>query len=409
MAEDHPLPLRNAVRAAERSVQELPPPDPDAAVYSARLQDLIRAEIGAAGGSVSFARYMELALYAPGLGYYSAGARKFGAGGDFVTAPEISPLFGRCVARQCRQVLQHLGVGDILEIGAGTGALAADLLGELEALGRLPGRYLILEVSADLRERQRALLQERLSHLLPRVHWLDRLPEAGFQGLIVGNEVLDAMPIQRFRWTGQGVRELRVSWQDGHFVWREEPAEPRLAEAVADIRREVGEGWPEGYASEVNPGLAPWIRELGARLARGSILLIDYGYPRREYYHPQRATGTMMCHYRHRAHPDPLILAGLQDITAFVDFTAVAEAGAAAGLDVMGYTTQAHFLLGCGLDELLAGSDPEDPRSHLELTRQAKMLTLPGEMGERFKAIALARGIEVPLVGFALQDHRRRL
>lgn len=408
MSDDHP-PLQDAVRAAERSLQEFPLPDPDAAVHSARLQDLIRAEIAAAGGSISFARYMELALYAPGLGYYSAGARKFGAGGDFVTAPEISPLFGRCVARQCRQVLQHLGAGDILEIGAGTGALAADLLGELEAVGRLPGAYLILEVSADLRERQRMLLQERLPHLLSRVHWLDRLPEAGFQGLIVGNEVLDAMPIQRFRWTGQGVRELRVSWQDGHFAWREEPAEPRLAEAVTVIRREVGEGWPEGYASEVNPGLAPWIREIGARLARGLILLIDYGYPRHEYYHPQRATGTLMCHYRHRAHPDPLILAGLQDITAFVDFTAVAEAGVAAGLDVMGYTTQAHFLLGCGLDELLAGSDPEDPRSYLELTRQAKALTLPGEMGERFKAIALARGVEVPLVGFALQDHRHRL
>lgn len=408
MSDDHP-PLQDAVRAAERSLQEFPLPDPDAAVHSARLQDLIRAEIAAAGGSISFARYMELALYAPGLGYYSAGARKFGAGGDFVTAPEISPLFGRCVARQCRQVLQHLGAGDILEIGAGTGALAVDLLGELEAVGRLPGGYLILEVSADLRERQRMLLQERLPHLLSRVHWLDRLPEAGFQGLIVGNEVLDAMPIQRFRWTGQGVRELRVSWQDGHFAWREEPAEPRLAEAVTVIRREVGEGWPEGYASEVNPGLAPWVREIGARLARGLILLIDYGYPRREYYHPQRATGTLMCHYRHRAHPDPLILAGLQDITAFVDFTAVAEAGVAAGLDVMGYTTQAHFLLGCGLDELLAGSDPEDPRSYLELTRQAKALTLPGEMGERFKAIALARGVEVPLVGFALQDHRHRL
>lgn len=408
MSDDHP-PLQDAVRAAERSLQEFPLPDPDAAVHSARLQDLIRAEIAAAGGSISFARYMELALYAPGLGYYSAGARKFGAGGDFVTAPEISPLFGRCVARQCRQVLQHLGAGDILEIGAGAGALAVDLLGELEAVGRLPGGYLILEVSADLRERQRMLLQERLPHLLSRVHWLDRLPEAGFQGLIVGNEVLDAMPIQRFRWTGQGVRELRVSWQDGHFAWREEPAEPRLAEAVTVIRREVGEGWPEGYASEVNPGLAPWVREIGARLARGLILLIDYGYPRREYYHPQRATGTLMCHYRHRAHPDPLILAGLQDITAFVDFTAVAEAGVAAGLDVMGYTTQAHFLLGCGLDELLAGSDPEDPRSYLELTRQAKALTLPGEMGERFKAIALARGVEVPLVGFALQDHRHRL
>ncbi len=409
MAEDR-LPFRDAVRTAERALQELPPPDPDAAVHSARLQDLIRAEIAAAGGSISFAHYMELALYAPGLGYYSAGARKFGAGGDFVTAPEISPLFGRCMARQCQQVLQHLSEGDILEIGAGTGALAADLLGELEALGRLPGRYLILEVSADLRERQRMLLRERLpAHLLPRVHWLDRLPGAGFQGVIVGNEVLDAVPIRRFRWTGQGVRELRVGWQDGRFVWREEPAEPPLAAAVASIRGEVGEGWPEDYASEINLGLAPWIWELGARLARGLILLIDYGYPRREYYHPQRATGTLMCHYRHRAHPDPLILTGLQDITAFVDFTAVAEAGVAAGLDVMGYTTQAHFLLGCGLDALLASSDLEDSRSHLELTRQAKVLMLPGEMGERFKAIALARGIEVPLVGFALQDHRHRL
>lgn len=408
MSEDHPS-LRDTLRDAERAAQQLPAPDPEAAALSARLEELIRAEITGAGGSIDFARYMELALYAPGLGYYSAGARKLGEGGDFVTAPELSPLFGRCVARQCAQVLERLDHGDILEIGAGTGALAADLLAELETLGRLPERYLILELSADLRERQQAFLRERLPHLLSHLHWLDRLPAPGFQGVIFGNEVLDAMPVHRFRWTRQGVRELRVGGGGGGFVWRDEPAGPGLAEAVTALCNEVGEGWPEGFESEVNPGLAAWIREIGERLARGMILLIDYGYPRHEYYHPQRATGTLMCHYRHRAHPDPLILPGLQDITAFVDFTAVAEAGVAAGLDVAGYTTQAYFLLGCGLGDLLAASDPDDPRRHLELTRQAKILTLPGEMGERFKAIALARAIDGPLMGFAFQDQRYRL
>ncbi len=409
MSSEDRLPFRAAIRAAERALRDLPRPDPDAAAHCERLRELIRAELAAAGGSLSFARYMELALYAPGFGYYSAGARKFGAEGDFVTAPEISPLFGRCVARQCRQVLELTGGGDILEIGAGTGALAADLLGELEHLGQLPERYLILELSGELRERQQALLRERLPHLLPRVRWLERLPEPGFQGVVLGNEVLDAMPVHRFRWTQQGVYELRVAWEGDDFGWRAEPAEPRLADAVAALHAEVGEAWPDGFESEINLGLAAWVRSLGERLARGVVLLVDYGYPRREYYHPQRAMGTLVCHYRHRAHADPLLLPGLQDITAFVDFTAVAEAAVAADLSVAGYTTQAHFLLGCGLGELLAASDPADAQRHLTLTRQAKILTLPGEMGERFKAIALARGIEAPLLGFVLQDHRYRL
>lgn len=409
MSSEDRLPFRAAIRAAERALRDLPRPDPDAAAHCERLRELIRAELAAAGGSLSFARYMELALYAPGFGYYSAGARKFGAEGDFVTAPEISPLFGRCVARQCRQVLELTGGGDILEIGAGTGALAADLLGELEHLGQLPERYLILELSGELRERQQALLRERLPHLLPRVRWLERLPEPGFQGVVLGNEVLDAMPVHRFRWTRQGVYELRVAWEGDDFGWRAEPAEPRLADAVAALHAEVGEAWPDGFESEINLGLAAWVRSLGERLARGVVLLVDYGYPRREYYHPQRAMGTLVCHYRHRAHADPLLLPGLQDITAFVDFTAVAEAAVAADLSVAGYTTQAHFLLGCGLGELLAASDPADAQRHLTLTRQAKILTLPGEMGERFKAIALARGIEALLLGFVLQDHRYRL
>lgn len=353
-----------------------------------------------------FERFMELALYAPGLGYYSAGARRFGAGGDYVTAPEITPLFARCLARQCQQILLRTG-GDILELGAGSGTMAADLLTELEALGCLPDRYRILEVSGALRVQQWETLSHRIPHLLSRVVWLDGLPEAGLHGVILGNEVLDALPVRRFRMTAQGPRPLCVAWEEPGFVWRLGSDDPSLDEAVHEIVSDIGAELPTGYESEINRLLLPWLASLAECLSAGLILLIDYGYPRREYYHWQRAMGTLLCHYRHHVHDDPLILVGLQDITASVDFTAVATAAVAAGLRVAGYTSQSYFLFGCGLETIL--SEVVERDDYLEFVRQVKLLTLPSEMGERFKAIGLTKGWEAPLRGFGGFDERGRL
>ncbi len=405
----------------------LPEPDAAAAAHSARLLDHLRVEIAAAGGAISFARFMELALYAPGLGYYRAGARKFGPSGDFVTAPELSPLFSRCLARQCREILARLGAGSILELGAGTGIMAADILRELRALDTLPERYAILELSGELRERQHATLAARTPELLERVVWLDTLPEPGLRGVILGNEVLDALPVERFRITMQGPRRLNVIWTGDRLDWAEGGADAAVTATVARLEAALGWRLPEGYASEYAPRLAEWLRAVAEPLTAGALLLIDYGYPRREYYHPERTDGTLLCHYRHRVHADPLILPGLQDITASVDFTAVAEAALAAGLEVAGYTSQNYFLFGCGLMDLLADEIPPglssangsgdvggistaaDTVRYLEQARQVKLLTLPGEMGDRFQALALTRGMDIPLCGFALRDQRDRL
>jgi len=390
------------------SLPEPPKPEPTAIEHSMRLTEQIRAEMAVNQGMISFFRFMELALYSPGLGYYSAGSPKLGADGDFVTAPEGSALFSRCLARQCQQILTHSG-GDILELGAGSGIMAADLLLELDALGELPNCYFILELSAELRARQHQTLAQRVPHLLEQVKWLDHLPDSGFCGVILGNEVLDAMPVQRFRITAEGPRPLGVGWENDHFNWHLGDEQREITEAVNAIQQQLEETLPLGYESEFNPQLAPWLASLADVLSRGVLLLIDYGYPRRVYYHPQRTTGTLLCHYRHRAHDDPLMLPGLQDITASVDFTAVALSAIAAGFKVAGYTSQHYFLFGCGLAELLAAVDPTDQGHYLELARQAKWLTLPGEMGERFKAIALTRAWNHPLCGFSVFDERHRL
>ena len=386
---------------------ELPGLAPEEAAHSARLEHRIREEIERAGGWIGFARYMQLALYEPGLGYYSAGARKLGAAGDFVTAPEVAPVFSRCLAVQCEEVLRALGGGDVLELGAGSGVMAADLLQELARRGVLPGRYLILDVSADLRERQRATLEATVPGIMDRIEWLDRWPD-GFSGVVVANEVLDAMPVERFVVRGGAVHALGVTWQLGRLQWSEAPAGAALAEAARAIEHDTG-GWPDGYASEVNLGLAGWFAALAASLERGVLLFVDYGLPRRELYAPERRDGTLLCHFRHRFHADPFVHPGLQDITAWVDFTAVAEAAAAAGLGVAGYTTQAHFLIGSGLGGFLADVADLDVVSRVNLSRQAMVLTLPGEMGERFKAIALAKGYDAPLCGFAARDLRHTL
>lgn len=387
------------------SLRELPPPAAEAAAHSAALSRHICKEISAAGGAISFARYMELALYAPGLGYYSAGARKFGADGDFVTAPELSSLFSRCVARHCSGLLTALGGGEVLEFGAGSGVMVADILLELERLQTLPSRYAILEVSADLRERQRQTLAARVPHLLARVQWLDALPE-NFVGVALANEVLDAMPVHRFRWRDGEVYELGVRWSGEAFAWCELPVcTPRLTARVQELA--AANTWPEGYESEVNLAAEDWLHSLAGVLERGAAVLFDYGFPRHEYYHPQRSGGTLMCHYRHRSHPDPLILTGLQDITAHVDFTAMAAAATDVGLDVLGFTNQANYLIGSGLLEL--AQEAGDVRGQLEVAAQVKRLMLPGEMGELFKVLALGRGVTDAGAGFAVRDERYRL
>ncbi|MGA7749957.1 MAG: SAM-dependent methyltransferase, partial [Gallionella sp.] len=362
----------------------LPSPTPEAAEHSATLVEFIRREIAAHGGWISFARYMELALYAPGLGYYAAGARKFGEAGDFITAPELSPLFGRTLARQVAEIMAG-SAPRILELGAGSGKLAADMLAGLEQIGSLPDSYSILEVSADLRARQKILLLERLPHLLDRVRWLDELPEK-FSGAIVANEVLDALPVHLVDWRDSAITERGVAWGEHGFVWRERPiGDAELLGAAQKINV------PDDYVSEICLAARGLITSLAHLLENGAMLFIDYGFGAREFYHPQRSRGTLMCHYRHHAHDDPFFLPGLQDITAHVNFSGIAECAVDAGMELMGYTTQAFFLINCGIPELLQDTSPENLRDYLPLSAQLQKLTSPAEMGELFKVIAMGR------------------
>jgi SAM-dependent MidA family methyltransferase len=396
------------------SVTTLPLLNADERAHSERVVEHIRAFMRERGGVIGFDAWMRLALYAPGLGYYSAGATKLGSNGDFVTAPEISSLFSRCLARQCADVLQMTG-GDVLELGAGSGRMAADVLTELAALDALPQRYLILEVSADLAERQRAHVAGLPRDLAARVQWLDRWPERNMRGVVLANEVLDAMPVERFvlhgRPGGIDVRALGVglaSTEDGEtrFEWRETSPSAELMHAVADIIEALPAPLPDGYVSEVCLSFQPWMASLAAQLEEGVALLIDYGLPRAHLYHPERSTGTLRCHFRHRAHDDPFINVGLQDITAWVDFTRVAEAADSAGLEVLGFANQAAFLIGAGMESLLTTEMAlagDDARAQARLAGEARRLMLPGEMGEIFKVIALGRGYESPLAGFSTQ------
>jgi SAM-dependent MidA family methyltransferase len=322
-------------------------------------------------------------------------------------------VFSRCVAVQCAEVLRELGpTAVVLELGAGSGVMACDLLAELERRDALPREYWILDVSADLRERQREALADAVPHLLARVRWLDALPEPPFDGLVVANEVLDALVLERFVVRDGEVRALGVAVDGaGRLRLEERAAADELRRAVRHVEADLGRGdaWPEGYRSEINLGLTGWLDAVAASLRRGVLLFVDYGLPRREYYAAERTGGTLLCHFRHRFHEDALTRVGLQDITAWVDFTAVAEAAQAAGLEVAGYTTQAHFLIGCGLEEFVANVEGLDLVERVNLSRQAMVLMLPGEMGERFKVIALAKGYEAPLRGFAVRDLRHLL
>ena len=397
------------------SVTTLPELTPDERAHCGRVADHIREFVRQHGGTIGFDAYMRMALYAPGLGYYSAGATKLGADGDFVTAPEISDLFSRCLARQVADVLRDTG-GDVLELGAGSGRMAADVLTELAAMECLPEKYRILEVSADLAERQRARIAQLPPELSRRVEWLERWPERSMRGVVLANEVLDAMPVERFvlhsREDGIDVRALGVGLGGDAFEWRELSPSAELMHAVADIVEALPAPLPDGYVSEVCLSFHPWMASVAQILEQGVVLLIDYGLPRSQLYHPERSRGTLRCHFRHRAHDDPFAHVGLQDITSWVDFTRVAEAADDAGLEVLGFATQAAFLIGAGMESLLSTEMEiagDDARRRAELAGQARRLLLPGEMGEIFKCLALARGYDAPLAGFATQDLRGSL
>jgi len=385
----------------------LPLPDltPEESAHSARVAAHLRGVIESAGGWVPFSRFMQEALYAPGLGYYSAGARKFGAEGDFVTAPELTPVFARCLARQVAQVLEETGGGCVLEAGAGSGALAAELLATLAGRDALPERYEILEVSAELRERQRATLAGRDVSLLDRVRWIDAPPAGPWQGVVAANEVLDALPVERFRVTREGYESIGVILEGEGFRFEARPAPPELATAITACVAELPALLPAGYEGELSTWVRPWIAQLAQGMTRGALLLADYGLPRSQHYHPSRAGGSLCGFFRHRRVEDVLARPGLQDITAWVDFTEVAEAGLAAGLEVAGFATQAHFLLSLGLEEELASAgEGLGTAARARLSQAAAMLVLPGEMGERFKVMALSRGLKSRLAGFGFRD-----
>jgi len=376
-----------------------PEPDECARDVSARLTERIRQDVEAAGGWIGFEHYMRQALYEPGLGYYHNGSVKFGAQGDFVTAPELSSLFAGTIARELHRILASLRDPVVLELGAGSGRLAGDLLRALESLGVEP-RYWILEPSAELRERQR----EHLASRGDNIRWLDRLPPEPFEGVILANEVLDAFPVSCFTKRGGETRPMGVAWEADEFAWAEGDPTEALSRSVAALETGLGGVLPEGFRSEISPSLPAWIRSVSEPLARGAVLIVDYGLSRREYYHPQRSRGTLVCHYRHRAHADPFLYPGLQDITAWVDFSACAEAAREAGMEVAGFTTQGQFLIEGGAAELLA----QLSESRVLAEAQAlKTLVLPGEMGERFKLALFTRGLALdPPPG---RDFRDRL
>lgn len=389
----------------------------EALAHSQQLKQRIEDEITAQGGKITFAEYMNLALYEPGLGYYSAGLKKFGQLGDFITAPEVSPLFSQCLALQCIEIMKQTGQKILLEVGAGSGIMAIDLILELEKKAQLPEQYQILELSAELRDRQQQAVKARLPHLYARFKWLDRLPEKPFSGIIIANELLDAMPVHLLKLEQETVFERYVSMDDNRkFMWLDDvPSQPRLSSAANDIRTihqslsHLDEQSGKAYITEVNLQAMDWVKSIADILGNGAILLIDYGYAGQEYYHPQRSMGTLMCHYQHHRHDDPFYLPGMQDITAHVDFSRIAQAARESGMSVCGFTTQAHFLMAGGLVELTKDLDPEDVVRFTEVARQIKMLTLPEEMGELFKVILLARDKTLSLPAFQFQDFRQRL
>jgi SAM-dependent MidA family methyltransferase len=396
--------------------KKLPAPDALAQQHSESLIARIKTEIEQNGGSISFQRYMELTLYAPGLGYYAAGSTKFGEEGDFITAPEISSLFSRALAKAILPALAPELNQEfiILEVGAGRGRMAADILVYLQQANRLPKEYWILELSADLRQRQKQTIEELAPELLDRVKWLDQLPET-FSGVVLANELLDAMPVQLFQKNEKNINEVNVVWLNDRFCFEIKSSfDQRLIQRVKGIETELGIEFETGYVSEINFAAEDWLKSIAERLQQGMIILIDYGFPRHEYYHQQRNQGTLMCHYRHRSHTDAFVYPGLQDITAHVDFTALADAAIDVNMQVMGYTNQVSFLIGAGLLQLAeADHTHEDVDDNIEqqmkVATEIKKLTLPHEMGELFKVIGFSKNCDVSLPAFEFRDMRDSL
>ncbi len=397
-------------------MNKLPEPDAAGKKHSAKLCAHIRRRIARGGGRISFAQFMEDALYAPELGYYAAGVAKFGADGDFTTAPQLGGVIARCLAVQCAETLDELELtdGDLLEFGAGSGQLAADLLAAMDALNATPRRYFIVETSAALRERQRATLASRGYE--GRVRWLECAPH-DFCGIVFANELLDAMPAARFEMNARGrACELVVCVDDaGNFAWSRgeklpEELQRRIA-AAHENEHEKGGALADGYRGEIGLRAEKWVRDTGARIKRGALLLLDYGYPRREFYHAERRDGTLMCHYRHFAHADPFFYPGLQDISAHIDFTAIRDAAHASGLATAGFTSQGAFLLSLGALDVLAESHDNDGdlRGQIARANEVRTLTMPQEMGELVKVIAFAKNCALNLRGFQLHDRSGRL
>ena len=387
---------------------ELPQPDEASAAHSRRVAEHICQCIEEAGGSISFAEFMQHALYAPGLGYYVSGTTKFGVDGDFVTAPEVSPLFGQVLARQIAAVLEQMDDGQIFELGAGSGVLAATILKKLSMLNSLPERYYVLEVSADLKQRQQEYLSSAVPDLAARVEWLSELP-VEFSGVIVANEVADALPVERFTKIGGQLRQIRVVAENGQFHWQQNDVPDLLGDAIDNLEKKIDRPFPDHYQSEICLALRPWTNDLVNCLREGLIFMFDYGVTNREYYAPDRYEGWLRCHFRHHAHNNPLILPGIQDLTAWVDFSALADAAVDSGAAIAGFVSQAHFLINGGLPEELAGFTSLPVEEQLELSRQTKLLTLPGEMGENFKCMGLCCGDITPPVAFHESDRTHML
>lgn len=396
---------------AETTGAILPEPPAELKQLSDELCALIKKKIDNQG-PISFADYMEMALYTPGLGYYSAGLQKFGSGGDFVTAPQLGNLFANCVARQIAQVGAELGDFDIVEAGAGSGILAADLLKALEGK-QAPNRYLILERSAHLRQVQKETLQQLVPQWIDRISWLEQPPTENWQGVFVANEVLDALTVERFSINNAEIAQLQVSYNADGFQWHEGSCPAALDKQVSALLDTLERPLDNGYRTEINASMPAWLQAVTANMNKGVALFIDYGYVRQEYYQPQRFDGTLICHYQQRAHGDPFSWPGLTDLSASVDFTALAESADQCGLDVSGYTNQAMFLMGCGLEQVIMNFAKLSPVEQIRKNNELRKLTLPGEMGERFQVMALSRGLAEhfteSLCGFALADWRYRL
>ncbi|MEE9445773.1 MAG: SAM-dependent methyltransferase [Cocleimonas sp.] len=390
----------------------LPEPSSDALQHSQKLVVRIREEIKSHQGAITFRRYMEMALYEPALGYYVAGTHKIGAEGDFVTAPEISPLFSQCIAEQCVEVLKEINRdtstplrASILEFGAGSGAMATEVLRELEAQNTLPEHYYILDVSPDLKQRQKESFEKHIPHLLPKIIWLSELPK-DFSGVILGNEVLDAMPVDVFTQQNDTVFEHHVIWEEGELREQLRPASDTLSKQVLALKL-PHEATP--YTSEINPNLEAWFNSVSNCMKQGVILLVDYGYPQKEYYLADRNKGTLICHYQHLVNEAPLLYSGLQDITANVDFTAVAESADKADFQVAGFVSQVSFLSNAGLEKFFMQALDKNPDDQYKLAQQVRTISLPSEMGERFKFIGLSKDYDKPLLGFSAMDQLHRL